>query len=62
MINHPSSEQRNQYPARDAPQATFITAAQLPMTTNTNVNAMPDISDEELLAMALAFEKKHGLQ
>ena len=62
MIDHSSSEQRNQYSAREASQATFITAAQLPMTTNTNINAMPDISDEELLAMALAFEKQHGLQ
>ena len=62
MMDNLSPEQRNQYPARETYQGTFITAAQLPMTTNTNINAMPDISDEELLAMALAFEKQHGLQ
>lgn len=62
MIDHNSSEQHNRYPTRETSQATFITAAQVSTATKTNVKAMPEISDEELLAMTLAFEKQHGLQ
>ena len=58
MVDHHSSEQRNQCPTTERLQAKFVTAAQVSTTTD----AMPEISDEELLAMALEFEKEHGQQ
>ena len=60
MAGDPSFEQCNQHSA--AGQTKFITAAQVSATTNMNINVMPEISDEELLAMALMFEKEHGQQ
>ena len=60
MAGDHSLEQRNQYSATG--QTRFITASQVSTTTNMNINAMPEISDEELLAMTLMFEKEHGQQ
>ena len=56
MVDHHYLEQRNQSPTAETLQPKFITAAQVSAATN----AIPEISDEELLAMALEFEKEHG--
>lgn len=58
MVGHHSLEQHNQNHTTERHQVQFISAAHI----TTNNNAMPEISDEELLAMALKFEKEHGIQ
>jgi hypothetical protein len=37
----------------------FISAAKITSSTRTNVQMIPEISDDELLAMAIEFEKKN---
>lgn len=60
LINHLHSAERE--PIRvavsfDTPK--FVRAAEMAIHTRTNVQAMPEISDEELLEMAIKFEKEH---
>lgn len=58
MVGHHSLEQHGQCHTTERHQVQFITASHV----TTNINAIPEISDEELLAMALKFEKEHGQQ
>ncbi len=51
-------------PKRAAPepcenQSKFVSAADVLANARRNVQMMPEISDEELLQMAIEFEKKH---
>jgi hypothetical protein len=60
MVNHHSSEERgpNLAPKSfDGPK--FVSAAAIAANARTNVQMMPEISDQELLEMAIEFEKKH---
>ncbi|CAF4315974.1 unnamed protein product [Adineta steineri] len=40
-------------------QLKFVSAAEMAAKARTNVQMMPEISDEELLEMAIKFEKEH---
>ncbi|CAF4112001.1 unnamed protein product [Adineta steineri] len=40
-------------------QLKFVSAAEMAAKARTNVQMMPEISDEELLEMALKFKKEH---
>ncbi len=54
MVDHHSHEKQAQ---SIAPK--FISAAMMASSARTNVQMIPEISDDELLAMAIEFEKKN---
>lgn len=60
MVDHHSCKEKPlNVIAKTTDQPKFISAAEVAIKTHTNIQAMPEISDEELLMMALEFEKKH---
>ena len=64
MVNHEHSNQKNPLiTATAAPSAIkFVSAATMISLTQTSKNAIPEISDEELLEMALMLEKQQEQQ
>ena len=52
IVHHENSTQSTTSPMK------FVSAATMAVSMNTNNNAIPEISDEELLEMALMFEKE----
>ncbi|CAF3356260.1 unnamed protein product [Rotaria socialis] len=58
MVNHESSKQTSQFIAAAPPPIKFVSAATMVASKNTSNDAIPEISDEELLEMTLAFEKQ----
>jgi hypothetical protein len=60
MIDRPSIQQHNEYSTTTSSEKKFISASELLASINMNIKLEPEeISDEELLQMALMFEKKH---
>ena len=59
MVHHPSS-QRGQHQASTSHQVKFVSAGEVVANIGMSVDTVPEISDEELLQMALMFEKQHG--
>ncbi|CAF1399176.1 unnamed protein product [Rotaria sordida] len=62
MVNHERSNQKNQLIAAASPAIKFVSAATMISLTQTSKNAIPEISDEELLEMALMLEKQQEQQ
>ncbi|CAF1461276.1 unnamed protein product, partial [Rotaria sordida] len=62
MVNHEHSDQKNQLIAAAPPAIKFVSAATLVSLTQTSNNTIPEISDEELLEMALMLEKQQKQQ
>lgn len=58
MIDH-QPDRHTQSSTATPLQTKFITASEVAAMNNINTNAAPEISDEELLQMALIFERKH---
>ena len=58
MVHHPLG-QYNQASTTTPLQVKFVSASEVAITNNMDINAIPEISDEELLQMALMFEKHH---
>ncbi|CAF4567604.1 unnamed protein product [Rotaria socialis] len=58
MVNHESSKQTSQFIAVAPPPMKFVSAATMVVSKNITNIAIPEISDEELLEMALTFEKE----
>jgi hypothetical protein len=60
MIDHPIIQQHNEYSTQISSEKKFISASELLASINMNIKVEPqEISDEELLQMALMFEKKY---
>ena len=59
MLHHNSSGSGNGSSAMMLPTPKFCTAATMMRATTVNTDTIPEITDEELLEMALLFEKKH---
>ncbi|CAF2067095.1 unnamed protein product [Rotaria magnacalcarata] len=57
MVNHESSKQTSQFIAVAPPPMKFVSVATMVVSKNITNIAIPEISDEELLEMALTFEK-----
>lgn len=45
--------------AKPTDQPKFYAATEMAANASANVHTMPEISDEELLAMTIKFEKEH---
>ena len=58
MLHHHSSASNSGSSAKVLPMPKFCTAASLMRATMINTSAIPDITDEELLEMALLLETK----
>ncbi|CAF3285271.1 unnamed protein product [Rotaria sp. Silwood2] len=60
MANHHSCEERaSNVTSKPVEQPKFVSAAEMAVKARTNIQMMPEISDEELLEMAIKFEKEH---
>jgi hypothetical protein len=60
MTDHHSCKERAEnVPSKSIDQPKFVSAAEIAVKARENVQMMPEISDEELLEMAIEFEKKH---
>lgn len=60
MVDHSSSEERiPRVVPKSALQPKFVSAADVAANVRKNIQVMPEISDEELLEMALKFEMEH---
>ncbi|CAF3695072.1 unnamed protein product [Rotaria sp. Silwood1] len=60
MANHHSCEERaSNITSKPVEQPKFVSAAEMAAKARTNIQMMPEISDEELLEMAIKFEKEH---
>ena len=59
MLHHHSSGSDNGSSAKMLPTLKFCTAAAMMKATAAVGNIIPEITDEELLEMALLFEKQH---
>lgn len=60
MADFHSCEER--YPndtSKSINQLKFVSAAEIAATARASVQMMPEISDQELLEMAIKFEKEH---
>ena len=62
MVHHDSSKQKGQFIVAAPPPMKFVSAATMIASKNTSNDAIPEISDEELLEMTLAFEKQQQQQ
>ncbi|CAF3875267.1 unnamed protein product [Rotaria magnacalcarata] len=62
MVHHDHSKQKSQFVAAAPPPMKFGSAATMVASKNTSSDAIPEISDEELLEMTLAFEKQQQQQ
>ena len=58
MVHHETSRQQSKCYAAAPPPMKFASAATVAISMNTNNNAIPEISDEELLEMTLMLEKE----
>ena len=58
MVRHETSKQQSKCFAAAPPPMKFVSAVTVAISMYTNNNAIPEISDEELLKMALMFEKE----
>lgn len=52
-------EQLSSISTRSTSQPIFVSATTMAANARTNIQMMPEISDDELLAMAIEFEKKY---
>jgi hypothetical protein len=60
MIEHHLQEKETSNIVRNSSdELKFINASTMVNTARNNVQTIPEITDEELLAMTLEFEKKH---
>ncbi|CAM4844286.1 unnamed protein product [Rotaria magnacalcarata] len=60
MVDHHSHENKiSSTVSKSFDQPKFVSAAIMASSARTNVQMIPEISDEELLAMAIEFEKKY---
>lgn len=60
MVNHDSYEkQHSSTVSKSFNQPKFVSAAMMIGSARTNIQMVPEISDDELLAMAIEFEKKN---
>ncbi len=60
MVDRPSQEERIPNLAFIPPnESKFVSAVDVLANARRDVQMMPEISDEELLQMAIEFEKKH---
>lgn len=60
MTDHPScNEQASSSTSQYSHQPKFVSAAAIAASARPNIQMMPEISDEELLQMAIEFEKLH---
>ena len=60
MADHHSCEERaSNTTSNYIDQPKFVSAAEIAAAARANVHMAPEISDEELLEMALKFEKEH---
>jgi len=60
MVDHHSCEKRvPSIVPKSAVQPKFVSAAMMTSSARTNVQIIPEISDEELLAYTIEFEKKN---
>ena len=60
MLNHHTrEEQASNLVPKSFDQPKFVSAAAMITNVRTSVQMMPEISDEDLLEMAIEFEKKH---
>lgn len=57
--HHSSGELAPNVSLNPTNQPKFISVAEIVAKTRGNVQMMPEISDEELLEMAIKFEKEH---
>jgi hypothetical protein len=60
MVNHSSCEEQvSSLGLMSSDQPRFVNAASIVANARTNVQMIPEISDKELLEMAIQFEMKH---
>jgi hypothetical protein len=60
MVEHQShKKQASNIVPKSFDQPKFVSAAMMASSARTNVQIIPEISDEELLAYAIEFEKKN---
>ena len=60
MVDHDSyGKQHASTVSKSFNQPQFVSAAMMIGSARTNIQMMPEISDDELLAMAIEFEKKN---
>ncbi len=59
MDHHSCEEQAPNSTSKSCVQPKFVSAAEIFAKARTNVQMMPEISDQELLEMAIKFEKEH---
>ncbi|CAF1224531.1 unnamed protein product, partial [Rotaria magnacalcarata] len=61
MVDHHSHENKiSSTVPKSFDQPKFVSAAIMASSVRTSVQMIPEISDEELLAMAIEFEKKYS--
>ena len=58
MVRCETSNQKSRFIAAAPPPMVFASTATMFISNKTSSNAIPEISDEELLEMALMFEKQ----
>ena len=58
-VHHSSEERAANVSSTSIDQPKFVSAAEIAAKARVNVRMMPEISDEELLEMAIKFEKEH---
>ena len=59
MIHHDTSKEKNKTIAVAPPAMKFVSVYTMAVVKNKNDNGIAEISDEELLEMALKFEKEY---
>jgi hypothetical protein len=57
--DHSYEKQASSIVPKSFDQPKFVSAAMMATSARTNVQMMPEISDDELLAMTIEFEKKN---
>ena len=59
LDHHLNKEQASNFTANAFDKPKFVSAAEFVAHAGTNCQGIPEISDQELLKMAIEFEKKH---
>ena len=60
MVDHDSyKKQHSSTVSKSFNEPKFVSAAMMISSARTNIQMVPEISDDELLAMAIEFEKKN---
>ena len=57
--HHACKEQASDVTSKSSDQPKFVSAAEIAAKPRANIQMMPEISDEELLEMAIKFEKEN---